>query len=389
MKVKETKEQNAKLRKELQQLKNQLGEEKHEHDMDKKEMREKDEAIKRMQKENRQLVNEISEMTAEVNAKEADVLALMSTQEDTQDELEVLRRQIPELESSWLEEKGEKEKLKLEMSTLQKLYNDLKIVYDNLQDEINSSQEQFEEKDSIHSTELQKLNMEKEQLKKELQLLSKRIGMLKENNEKTQKEKKELEQKLRTTQQRLLVLEVDEKTIDTIKALQEEVKEGKQKLRDLNEMYEAIRVERDNLRSDKIKPKSPRTFTKSETKPRAANILNTPKSNIQHAASPKKEVFDAQARAVPLEDKLRVARERLEGLKTSPPKNKDMDEVSLQENEGWKAFSPCSASNEHRESNDTDGASEVISDENAIQGKWEFNASGWTHSRHLKNHSWI
>lgn len=34
-----------------------------------------------------------------------------------------------------------------------------------------------------------------------------------------------------------------------------------------------------------------------------------------------------------------------------------------------RRFHPVVQVNEHRESNDTDGASEVISDENVIQGK--------------------
>ena len=320
--VKETKEQNAILIKELQQVKCRLREENHDREMDGKEMREKDEMLKKIHRENRELENELSAATKEMIAKTTELLTLMNKQEDTQEELETLKKQIAEFESSWMNEKGENEKLKLEMSTSRKLYSDLKMAYDNILNDINSSQDQLDERDSINSTEVQKLKMEKEQLNNEIQLLNKRIIMLKENNEKSQREKKDVEQKLKTMQQRLLVLEADEKTVDTIKTLQRELEESKQKIHDLNAMYEAVRLERDNLRSENKKPKSPRSFGKYEARPRStSSYLDNlrQKSKINEQSSSKMDMFEAQARAVLLEEKLRVARERLEGLKTFAP----------------------------------------------------------------------
>ena len=344
--VKETKEQNANLRKELQQVKSRLREEKHDREMDAKEMREKDEMLKKIQRENRELENELSAATKEMSVKTTELLTLVNKQEDTQEELEAFKKQIPELESSWMNEKGENEKLKLEMSTSRKLYSDLKMAYDNILDEINSSQNQFDEKDLKNSAAVQKLKMEKDQLKKEIQLLNKRIAMLKENNEKTQREKKDVEQKLKMIQQRLLVLEADEKTIDTIKTLQRELEESKQKIHDLNAMYEAVRLERDNLRSENTQPVSPRSFGKYEARPRSTSAYLdtlTQKSKINEQSSAKKDMFEAQARAVLLEEKLRVARERLEGLKTfSPNSTTSEDSVGSPES--------------------TEGASEVFTD---------------------------
>lgn len=176
--------------------------------------------------------------------------------------------------------------------------------------------------------------------------------MLKENNEKTQQEKKEIEQKLKMMQQRLLVLEADEKTIDTIKTLQRELEEGKQKIHDLNAMYEAVRLERDNLRSENTKPMSPispRTFGKYEANPRPTSAyldILAQKTKIQEEASAEKDTFEAQARAMLLEEKLRMARGRLEGLKTFPPK---------------------SISEDSRSSESTEGISEVFTDEDENQ----------------------
>ena len=334
--VKEAKEQNVKLRNELQQLQSRLREEKHDREMEGKEMREKTEAFKKMQRENRELENEILTANKEMSAKATEYLTLMNKHEEIQEELEILRKQIPELESSWMKEKGQNEKLRLEMYASRKLYSDLKIAYDNVLDEISNSQDKLDEQDLTKSAAVQKLTMEKEQLNKEIQLLNKRITMLKENNEKTQREKKEMEQKLKMIQQRLLVLEADEKTIDTIKTLQRELEEGKQKIHDLNAMYEAVRLERDNLRSENTKPVSPRAFGKYEAKPRTTSAYLdslTQKSKIHEQTSAKKDMFEAQARAVLLEEKLKVARERLEGLKTFPPNRTSEGSVSSESTE--------------------------------------------------------
>ncbi|XP_078380395.1 uncharacterized protein LOC144663360 [Oculina patagonica] len=324
--VKETREQNGKLRKDLQQLQSRLREEKHDREIDGKELREKTEAIKKLQRENKELEDEISEATKEMNAKAAAFLTLVNKQEETQEELEALKKQIPELESSLMNEKGENEKLRLETSATRQLHNDLKIAYDNLLDEINNSEDQLQDKEFAKSAELQKSILEKDQLNKEVQLSNKRLAMLKENYEKVQREKRELEQKLKMMQQRLLVLQADEKTVDTIKNLQRELEEGKQKINDLNAMYEAVRIERDNLRGENSKPTSPRTFVKYEAKPRGPSVYLdtlTQKSKLQEQAAAKKEMLEAQARAMLLEEKLKMARERLEGLKNVPPGSDD------------------------------------------------------------------
>ena len=324
--TKETREENSKLRKELKQLQSRLREEKHDREIDGRELREKSEAIKRQQRENKELEEEISATNKELNAKATEYLTLLNKQEETHEELETLKKQIPELEASLMQEKEENEKLKLEMSATRKLNNDLKIAYDNLLDEINCSEDQLQDKELAKSAELQKIIMEKEQLNKEVQLLNKRMAMLKENNEKLQREKREMEHKLKMMQQRLLILEADEKTVDTIKSLQRELEEGKQKLHDLNAMYEAVRQERDTLRGENTKPISPRTFAKYEAMPRATSVYLdtlTQKSKQQEQTAAKKEMFEAQARAMLLEEKLKVARQRLEGLKNVPPYSED------------------------------------------------------------------
>ena len=323
--VKEMKEKNGKLQKDLQQVQSRLREEKHDREMDGKELREKNEAIKKLQRENHEVENEISAASKELNVKATECLTLMNKQEEMQEELDTLRKQITELESSFINEKGENEKLRLEMSTTRQLYNDLKIGYDNLLDEINGSQDQLEDKEFTKSAELKKSMMEKDQLNKEIQLLNKRLAMFKENNEKIQREKRESEQKVKMMQQRLLILEADEKTVDTIKALHGELEESKQKIHDLNAMYEAVRLERDSLRAENTKPTSPRTFPIYEAKPRGTTAYIeslTQKSKLHEQATAKThDMFEAQARAMLLDEKLRMARERLEGLKTFSPKS--------------------------------------------------------------------
>ena len=324
--VKELKEQNGKLRKDLQQLQSRLREEKHDRDIDAKELREKNETIKKLQRENREIENELSVATKEMSAKTTEFLTLMNKQEETQEELDELRRKIPEFESSSMKEKAENEKLRLEISATRQLYNDLKIAYDNLMEEINNSEDQIQDKEFLKSAELQKSMLEKDQLNKEVQLANKKLAMLKDNNEKVQREKKELEQKLKMLQQRLLILEADEKTVDTIKTLQRELEEGKQKIQDLNGMYEAVRLERDNLRGEGTKPISPKTFVKYEAKPRGTSVYLdtlTQSSKLQEQVLSKTDVLEAQARAKLLEEKLKMARERLDGLKNVPSHSED------------------------------------------------------------------
>lgn len=328
--LKETWEQNAALKKELQQMKSLLREERHDCEMKSKEIREKEEVLKKIQRENRELEDEISAAGKELSAKTTELLTLINKQEETQEEVEALKTQIPELESSWMNEKSENEKLRLEMSASRRLYNDLRVAYENIIDEVNNSQEELGEQDSKQSVQLQKLTIEKEQLNKQIQLLNKRIAVLKENNEKTQREKKEIEQKCKVMRQRLLVFEADEKTIDTITTLQRELEESKQKIHDLNAMYEAIRVERDNIRSEKAMSISPRSFGKHEARPTASSVyLDTlaQKTKIQEQTSPKKDVFASQARAMLLEEKLRIARGRLEGLKTLSQRSEQSDSL--------------------------------------------------------------
>lgn len=335
--AKETKEQNGKLRKDLQQLQSRLREEKHDRGIDGKELREKNETIKKLQRENRELEDEITAATKEMNVKATEFLTLMNKHEEIQEELQASRKQIPELESSLMKEKAENEKLRLETSATRQLYNDLKIAYDNLLDEINNSEDQLEDKELTKSAELQKSILEKDQLNKEVQLSNKRLAMLKENNEKIQREKRELEQKLKMLQQRLLTLEADEKTVDTIKTLQRELEEGKQKIHDLNAMYEAVRLERDNLRGEHTKPTSPRTFVKYEAKPRGTGAYLdtlTQKSKIHEQATAKKDMFEAQAKAMLLEEKLKMARGRLEGLKTFPPNSPSSEDSRSESTEG-------------------------------------------------------
>ena len=322
--VTEMKEKNANLQKDLQQIQSQLREEKHDRATDGKEIREKNEVIKKLQRENRELENEITEASKELNVKAGKCLTMMNKQEEIEEELGDLRKQIRELESSLLKEKGENEKLRLEMSATRQLYSDLKIAYDNLLEEINSSQEQMEDKEFKKSAELKKSSLEKDQLNKEIQLLNKRVAMFKENNEKIQQEKRELEKKVKTMQQRLLILEADEKTVDTIKALQIELEESKQKIDDLNAMYEAVRLERDNLRAENIKPTSPRGFARYQPKTRETSAYLeslTKKTKLHEQVTAKKDMLEAQAKAMLLDEKLREARERLEGLKTLPLKS--------------------------------------------------------------------
>ena len=324
--AKEAKEHNGKLKNELQQLQIHLREVKHDRERDAKELREKNETIKKLQRENGELENELSAATKEMSAKATEFLTLMNKQEEAQEDLDALRRKITELESSSMREKAENEKLRLEISATRQLNKDLKIAHDNLLEEINNSEDQLQDKDLIKSAELQKAVLEKDQLNKEIQLANKRLAMLKDNNEKVQREKKELEQKLKMTQQRLLILEADEKTVDTIKSLQRELEEGKQKIQDLNAMYEVVRMERDNLRGKSTKPMSPRTFTKYEAKPRGAIAYLdtlTQKSKLQEQVAAKTDMFEAQARAMLLEEKLKMARERLDGLKNFPPHSGD------------------------------------------------------------------
>ena len=324
--VKEIKEQNGKLRKDLQQLQNRLREEKHDRDIDAKELREKNETIKKLQRENCELENELSSATKEMSAKATEFLTLMNKREEAQEELDALRRKMPEFESSSMKEKAENEKLRLEISATCQLYKDLKIAYDNLLEEINNSEDQLQDKEFLKSAELQKSMLEKNQLNKEVQLANKRLAMLKENNEKVQREKKELEQKLKMMQQRLLILEADEKTVDTIKTLQRELEEGKQKIQDLNAMYEAVRLERDNLRGESTKPISPKTFVKYEAKTRGTSAYLdtlTQKSKVQEQVAAKTDMLEAQVRAMVLEEKLKMARERLDGLKNFPPHSED------------------------------------------------------------------
>ncbi|XP_068733032.1 putative leucine-rich repeat-containing protein DDB_G0290503 isoform X2 [Montipora capricornis] len=309
--VKEMAEKNAQLKKELQQLQSRLKEESYDREMERKDMREKDEALKNIQRQNRELESEISESTKEMNEKTTELLTLLNKQEETQEELEALQRQNSELESSWMQEKGENEKLRLEISASRKLHSDLKIAYDNILDEINSSQEEIDEKDLKKLAEVQKLTVEKEQLNKEIERLNKKVTALKENNEKMQKEKKDVEQKLKMVKQRMSVLEAGANTIDTIKTLQVELEESKEKINDLNAMYEAVKIERVNLRSEKTKPISPR--------PTSAYLDSlVQKSRIEEHSLAQQDMIDAQARASLLGQKLRVARKRLEGLKTSP-----------------------------------------------------------------------
>lgn len=324
--VKEAKEQNGKLRKELQQLQSRLREDKHDRDIDAKELREKNETIKKLQRENGELENELSAATKEMSAKATEFLTLMNKHEEVQEDLDALRRKIPELESSSMKEKAENEKLRLEISATRQLYKDLKIAYDNLLEEINNSEDQLQDKELLKSAELQKAMLEKDQLNNEVQLANKRLAMLKDNKEKVQREKKELEQKLKMMQQRLLILEADEKAVDTIKTLQRELDEGKQKIQDLNTMYAAVRLERDNLRRESTKPISPRTFAKYEAKPRGTSAyLDTlaQKSKLQEQGAAKTDMLEAQARAMLLEEKLKTARERLDGLKNFPPPSED------------------------------------------------------------------
>ena len=331
--VKEAKEQNDKLRKELQQLQSRLREDKHDRDMDAKELREKNETIKKLQRENGELENELSAATKEMSAKATEFLTLMNKQEEAQEDLEALRRNIYELESSSMKEKAENEKLRLEISATRQLYKELKIAYDNLLEEINNSEEQLQDKEWLKSAELQKAMLEKDNLNKEVQLVKKRVEMLKDNNEKVQREKKELEQKLKMMQQRLLILEADEKTVDTIKTLQRELEESKQKIQDLNTMYEAVRLERDNLRGENTKPISPRTFANYEAKPRGTSAyLDTlaQKSKLQEQVAAKTDMLEAQARAMLLEEKLKMARERLDGLKNFPPPSEDSKSESAE-----------------------------------------------------------
>lgn len=328
--AKEAKEKNGKLRKELQQLQIHLREVKHDRDRDAKELREKNETIKKLQRENGVLENELSAATKEMSAKTTEFLTLMNKQEEVQEDLDALRRKIPELEASSVREKAENEKLRLEISATRQLNKDLKIAHDNLLEEINNSEDQLQDKDFIKSAELQKAVLEKDQLNKEIQLVNKRLAMLKENNEKLQREKKELEQKLKMTQQRLLILEADEKTVDTIKNLQRELEEGKQKIQDLNAMYEAVRLERDNLRGESTKPMSPRTFAKYEAKPRGTSYLDTltQKTKLQEQVEAKTDMLEAQARAMLLEEKLKMTRERLNGLKNFPTQSYSEDSRS-------------------------------------------------------------
>ena len=311
--VKEMNEKNAQLKKELQQLQSHLREESHDRELEKKDMRDKEEALKKIQRHNQELESEISEANKEMNEKTIELLTLMNTHEETQEELEAFKRQVCELETSWMQEKGENETLRLEMSASRKLYNDLKIAYDNLLDEINSSHEETHEKDLKKIVEIQRLTTEKEQLNKEIERLNKRMTTLKENNEKIQKDKKDVEQKLKMMQQRLLVLEADANTIDTIKTLQGELEESKKKINDLSDMYEAIKVERDNLRYERTKPViSPR--------PTSAYLDSLAhKGKTDDRASAQKDMLEAQERASLLGQKLKVARERLEGLKATPP----------------------------------------------------------------------
>ena len=324
--VKELKEQNSKLRKDLQQLQSRLREEKHDRDIDAKELREKNETIKKLQRENREIENELSVATKEMSAKATELLTLMNKQEETQEELDELRRKIPEFESSSMKEKAENEKLRLEISATRQLYNDLKIAYDNLMEEISNSEDQLQDKEFLTSAELQKSMLEKDQLNKEVQLANKKLAMLKDNNEKVHRKKKELEQKLKMLQQRLLILEADEKTVETIKTLQRELEEGKQKIQDLNGMYEAMRLERDNLRGESTKPISPKIFAKYEAKTRGSSAYLdtlTRSSRLQEQVLSKTDVLEAQARAKLLEEKLKMARERLDGLRNVPSHNED------------------------------------------------------------------
>ncbi|XP_022797713.1 golgin subfamily B member 1-like [Stylophora pistillata] len=328
--VRELKEKNAKLQNDLQQIQSQLREEKQDRAMNEKEIREKNEVMKKLQRENRELENEITEASKELNAKAAESLTMVNKQEETQEELDALGKQIRELESLLLREKGENEKLRLETSATRQLYSDLKAAYDNLLEEINSSQDQLEDKELKKSVELKKSSIEKDQLNKEIQLLNKRVSMFKENNEKIQREKRELEKKVKMMQQRLLILEADEKTVETIKALQTELEESKQKIYDLNAMYEAVRLERDNLRTENIKPTSSRGFARYQPKLREASACLeslTQHSKLHEQAAAKKDMLELQAKAMLLDEKLREARERLEGLKTLPPKSdKSMSE---------------------------------------------------------------
>ena len=324
--VKEQKEQNSKLKKDLQQLQSRLREEKHDRDIDAKELREKNETIKKLQRENREIENELSVATKEMSAKATELLTLMNKQEETQEELDELRRKIPEFESSSMKEKAENEKLRLEISATRQLYNDLKIAYDNIMEEISNSEDQLQDKEFLTSAELQKSMLEKDQLNKEVQLANKKLAMLKDNNEKVHREKKELEQKLKMLQQRLLILEADEKTVETIKTLQRELEEGKQKIQDLNGMYEAMRLERDNLRGESTKPISPKVFAKYEAKTRGSGAYLdtlTQSSKLQEQVLSKTDVLEAQARAKLLEEKLKMARERLDGLRNVPSHSED------------------------------------------------------------------
>lgn len=95
-------------------------------------------------------------------------------------------------------------------------------------------------------------------------------------------------------------------------------------------MYEAVRLERDNLSRENIKPTSPRGFARNQPKPREASACLeslTQHSKLHEHAAAKKDMLELQAKAMLLDEKLREARERLEGLKTLPPKSdKSMSE---------------------------------------------------------------
>lgn len=325
--VKEMNEKNAQLKKDFQQLQSRLKEESRDRELEKKDMRDKEETLKKVQRDNQELESEISEANKELNEKTTELLMLMNKHEETLEELEASKRQLCELESSWMQEKRENETLRLEMSASRKLYDDLKIAYDDLLDEINSSHEETHEKDLKKIAEIQRLTTEKEQLNKEIERLNKRMTTLKENNEKIQKDKKDAEQKLKMMQQRLLVLEADANTIDTIKTLQGELEESKKKTSDLSDMYEAIKVERDNLRYERTKP----VISPRPTSVYLDSLAH--KGKIEDRASAQKGMLEAQERASLLGQKLKVARERLEGLKATPPNSPCDTGVNLPEDE--------------------------------------------------------
>ena len=239
------------------------------------------------------------------------------------DELHELHDRINELDSNWTQGKKGNEKLNIEEAAASKQYDRLTDMYGNLVDGIKDYRAQAEEKDFSNDMQLQKVLMERDVLSSEVQRLNKRLTILNENYEKTQKERKDLERDLKIMQQRLLILEAGEKSIDTITAaLQKELDESKLKIIDVSTMYEAAKSERDALRAELVNlPTTPKFSLKHETKPIMLTTFHDGPFTQKERAyelSPKKEMFETQARAALLGRKLKIARERLEDLKSAP-----------------------------------------------------------------------